>query len=106
MMSPTHQSIEELESRIREAVASERYETSLELLAKYRDRVEMAYMSLPLSARADSQLPQRALDLCNWAHTLIRTSQARRLMELAQLDTPSPYLSALGTSHPSWQFEA
>jgi len=106
MISQIHQSIEELESRIREAVASERYEASLALLASYRESVEMAYLSLPVSERADSPLLRRALDLCNWAHTLIQTSKARHTMQLAQLDTPSPYLSSVGGSRPSWQFEA
>jgi hypothetical protein len=78
---------------LREAILAADHSSAERLVTEYRAALMEAWQDLSISARADSQLPQKANELLTWARGMTIVQRALLAEQLAALDKAIRYTS-------------
>jgi len=97
-------SAHETVTRLKQAVASEAFESVEEALADYRRHVESVLAAWPADASPVVELARQADELMQWALQMVRCSRTRTRDDLQQIAAALGYLGHSPLAH-TWKVD-
>jgi hypothetical protein len=97
-------SLQQLETKLRDALSSDRLEEASALMHEYRRVFDATWEAMPLESRQTSPLPAQAALLMRWAHSMALTIRSAIKAQRKVIRALSPYQQALsGPNGSSWR---